>query len=354
MALSRPTLRQLIERAEQDINSRLPGADSRLRRSILGVIARAHAAATHGLYGFLVFLAEQFFADTAVGDYLRRLVSIYALSIPEAQKAAGPVVFTGDDGYTVQVGWLLARGDEVEYVTTSSAVISGGSATVNVEAVLAGADGNADAGTILSLVSPQTGIDSSPVTVDTGGLVGGTDVETDEERRVRLLRRIRKPPQGGNVDDYVTWALEVAGITRAWCFPLSNGPGTVTVCVVRDDDIDGPIPDAAEVQEVQDHIDDDYHRPVTADALVYGPTAVDVDFTITVLPDTAEVRANVEAELRDVIRRDGEPGGVLRVSRLNEAISLAAGEESHVMSVPAADLTFTSTELPVFGTITWL
>ena len=51
-------------------------------------------------------------------------------------------------------------------------------------------------------------------------------------------------PWGDN-DDYVAWATEVPGVTRAWCSPNGMGAGTVVVRFVRDDD-DDPIPDSGE------------------------------------------------------------------------------------------------------------
>ena len=67
-----------------------------------------------------------------------------------------------------------------------------------------------------------------------GGLAAGSDAETDESLRARVLRRIQKPPQGGAGYDYVAWALEVPGVTRAWVYPAEMGLGTVTVRFVRD------------------------------------------------------------------------------------------------------------------------
>lgn len=72
MPFQRPTLPQLIERAAADIESRLPGTDPRLRRALLGVLARTHAGAVHGLYGALDWLARQIIPDTAEAEILDR------------------------------------------------------------------------------------------------------------------------------------------------------------------------------------------------------------------------------------------------------------------------------------------
>jgi uncharacterized phage protein gp47/JayE len=149
----------------------------------------------------------------------------------------------------------------------------------------------------------------------------------------------------------VNWALEVPGVTRAWCYPQELGAGTVTVRFVRDDDV-SLIPDAGEVTAVQDYIN--ARRPVTADVSVVAPIAVAVDLSIDVVPDTTEVRAAVEAELKDLIQREGAPGTTLLLSHIREAISIAAGEFNYTMSTPSADITHTTGQIPVLGTITWL
>ncbi len=43
MAFNRPTLPALIERIQQDIESRLLGPDSRLHRAVLGALSRSLA-----------------------------------------------------------------------------------------------------------------------------------------------------------------------------------------------------------------------------------------------------------------------------------------------------------------------
>jgi uncharacterized phage protein gp47/JayE len=53
MSLPRPTLSQLVDANDNEINARLPGADARLPLTNLHVISRVLAMAAHGLYGAL-------------------------------------------------------------------------------------------------------------------------------------------------------------------------------------------------------------------------------------------------------------------------------------------------------------
>lgn len=349
MPFNRPTLTDLIERAITDIETRLPGVDARLRRSNLNVLARVHGGAVHGLYGYLDFIARQVMVDTAESAFLERWAGVWGVARKAAAKAVGDVTFTGTNGAVIPAGTVLVRSDAAEFVTDDEVTISTGTATAAVTAVAAGAAGNTEENAGLTLASPISGVNSS-ATVAEGGLTAGTDAESDELLRERLLARIQQPPHGGADFDYVTWAKEVAGVTRAWVYPLELGPGTVTVRFVRDDD-DSIIPDAGEVTAVQDYID--ARRPVTADVTVVAPVAVPLDFTIELTPDTAAVRAAVEAELLDLLRREAEPGGTILISHLREAISVAAGETDHVLTLPAADVTHDTGEIAVMGEITW-
>ncbi|MGH9349377.1 MAG: baseplate J/gp47 family protein, partial [Vicinamibacterales bacterium] len=169
--------------------------------------------------------------------------------------------------------------------------------------------------------------------------------------RIRLLDRMRQPPHGGAAADYAMWAKDVAGVTRAWVYPLELGAGTVTVRFVRDDDAGGIIPDAGEVAAVQTYINE--RRPVTAAVTVVAPVAVPLAFTIEITPDTSAIRAAVQAELEDLLERDAEPGGTILLSQIKVAIGAAAGVDDFVVTVPAGNVAHSTGQIATMGTITW-
>lgn len=349
MPFSRPALAELVDRAAADIEAGLPGTDARLRRSNLAVLARMHAAALHGVYGYLDWLAQQLMVDTAESVFLDRYAGIWGVLRVPAAFASGPVQVLGTSGVVVPAGTALQRSDGVGFVSAADATLVGGAALVPVAATVAGVVGNATAGTQVTLVQPVAGV-SSAALVATGGLVQGADRESDEALRGRVLARIQQAPMGGSQADYVAWALQVPGVTRAWCYPLEGGVGKVVVRFVRDADAT-LIPDAAEVAAVQAYIDD--LRPVCAQVTVAAPAAVPLNLTIQLTPGTAAVKAAVTAELADVLQREAYPGGTLLLSHLREAISVAAGETNNVLAAPVADVVYSAGQMPVLGTITW-
>jgi len=351
MPFTRPTLPQLIERNTTDIESRLPGRDARLRRSNLNVIARLLAGSVHGLYGALDFTARQVFPDTAEAEYLDRWASIWGVTRKAAQKAVRQAAITGVTDSVVPTGTLLARSDGAEFSVTADTTLVAGAAVLPLLASVAGVAGNTAAGTALSFVTPVAAVNTAAIVSGTG-MVDGSDTEFDASLRERLVARIQDAPHGGADFDYVNWAKEVAGVTRAWAYPLELGAGTVTVRFLRDDDAATTIPDAAEVAAVQTYID--ARRPVTAALTVVAPVAVVLNGTIGVTPNTLAVKAAVEAELRDLVRRVAVPGGTLLLSHIREAVSLAAGETNYNMTAPAADVVLALGQISTFGAITWL
>lgn len=351
MAFSRPTLSNIIDRIKTDIETRL-STGKLVARSFLSILATAFGGAVHLLHGHIVWATKQLFPDTAELEYLERWASIWGVERTAASFAEGEITVTGTNGSVLPTGTRFKRSDGEFYLTTASGTIAGGTASVTARAVNAGESGNAEAGESLSLVNSVAGI-STVAEVAAGGFTDGADSGSDDILRAALLDRIQEPPHGGAEFDYEKWAKEVNGVTRAWAYPLKYGAGTVGLTFVLDGE-DDIIPDLDKVAEVQDYIDDPARRPVTAAVTVFAPTPVDLDFSITLSPDTAEVRASVEASLRELVRRDAEPGGTILISRIREAVSVAAGESDNTVSVPAANVTHDENEIAVFGAITWL
>ena len=135
-------------------------------------------------------------------------------------------------------------------------------------------------------------------------------------------------------------------------YPLNTGPGTVGLAFVRDNDTPSIIPDAGEVTQVQEYIDE--RRPITVEFTAFAPATQAVNFTIDLLSeDTTEIRDAVIAELNDLFFREAAPGGTLLISHIREAISIAAGETDHILNAPVANIVAPAGTLLVVGTFTW-
>lgn len=356
MSFSRPTLAELITRIRGDLRGRLEVSGSLVRRAMIDVLAAVWAGAVHTLYGFQDWLSKQLFADTADREELLRKAAMYGITPVAATFATGNVTATGTNGTSIPINTILRLDAVTSYRVTTGQVIAGGTATLPVVAVLAGVAANITVvGTPLTFESPIAGVNST-ATVATGGIANGNDEEGTEEVRDRLLLRLREPPEGGADQDYEAWALAVAGVTRAWVYPNELGLGTVVVRFVRDSDGGGIFPDAGEVTAVQTALNAE--RPITAAVTALAPTNSAVAFTIHLVPDNADTRAAVEAELTDLFTRVAEPGdgagrGTILISQIRTAIGVAEGVTDYTLTVPSADVVPALGALPTRGNVTW-
>lgn len=350
MPFERPNLPQLIDEGASEFESRLPGVLARVRRSLVGVINRVVAGGLSAVYKYAEYLDDQKWPDRSEGVHLDGHGARWKVPRTPAARATGTIQFTGVDGSVIPAATVVQRADGLQYETTAGGVIAAGAALVAGQAVIAGQAGNAAINTKLTLGSPVAGVNAAAKAYTE--MSGGADVEDDEAYRSRILARIRKVPQGGAILDYVAWAKEVSGVTRAWVYPGEQGAGSVVLRFMRDDDVGGAIPSVGEVAAVQAHLDP--LRPVTAGFFVVAPVASPLNFTIQLLPDTPAIRLAVEAELKDLIRREAIPGGTLLITHIREAISVAAGEADHLLTTPTANVVAASGQITTLGVITWV
>lgn len=356
----RPTLAELIARAATDVESKLVGVNARLRRTVEYVLSRTMAGLSHGIHGHLAFVAEQILPDQAAERFLVRWADLFGIVRDEGTKAgqaaaeSDSITVTGTGG-TVPINAVWVRpADGATFVTDAEVGPISGTATINVTASVVGSSSNMTTGQILSLELPITDI-SSDATVQSGGITGGTDLQTLASLLAELLAILQKPILGGAPGDHVIWALEVPGVTRAWEFAGTDGVGNpgigkVSLTFVRDGDGSGSdiIPDAGEVTAVQTHV----QAKSPAEVITFAPTAVDYDTSIQLEPNTSAVQTAVRAEIADMLLRDATPGDEVLNSRTNEAISAAEGETDHVLTLPAANKTHAFGELAIPGTMT--
>lgn len=316
------------------------------------VVSGVWSGTVHMLHGHLDWLSKQLFIATAEDEFILSKASLYSITPTPATFAAGDVTTTGSNGSVIPHDSLL-QVDGREYRVVTDATIASGTATVAIAAVLSGSAGDLAAGVTLAFESPIAGV-STTATVDVDGITGGFDQESPEQVGDRLSLRLKQPPEGGADQDWIGWALAVAGVTRAWVYRYESGLGTLTVRFAVDDN--GIFPDGAAVTAVQAALD--AKRPTTAEVTAAAPTPLSVAFTIHLSPDTTATRAAVSAELADLLFREGEPGdgagrGTILHSHITTAIGDAEGVTDFTVTVPAGNVVPTLGELPVLGTITW-
>lgn len=346
MPFSRPTPFELRERLAAEIQAALPGADARARRSVEEVMVRITAIASNDLHGHLAWAAEQLLPDTAETELLDRHGAIWGIGRRPAAPARGPLFLAGTSGTLIPAGTEFRRGDDARYTLDAAVGLVGGQGSGQVTATVGGRSGNATPAQTLTPIAPIIGLTSAAIAAP--GLTGGLDIEDDAALRARIIARIQTPPSGGTREDYLAWALAVPGVERAFVFAPHVGLGTVGVAILGPG---GALPSPGLVAAVQAALD--ARRPVTALVNAFAPPTLAVPVTLSIAPDTAEMRAAVTAALATYFATEAAPGETLRRSRLSEVISGVAGETWHGITAPAADPVPGATQLPILGVVTF-
>ncbi|XQE65763.1 baseplate J/gp47 family protein [Pseudomonas sp. P3C3] len=347
-----PSLADTRELTATDMQTWLPGKSAATRRTTVGVIAHAQAGVEQGLHAHIEYRARNFLPDEqADAEGIERWARGYGLWYLEPTFANGPAVAAGMPGAVLDAGNRMQSRAGAVYVLQDTLVLGseGGEGTVQAEEP--GAAGNLPAGSVLTLLSPVPGVQPTLV-VGAAGIAGGADAEQLQGLLARVQDRMRNPPKAGHLDDYVSWAKAAhPSVTRAWATEHELGIGSVVVRVVCDNE-DTPIPSAQVLEAVDEYIGK--RRPAGRRSVyVLPPVAELINYDIRLNPDSSATRAAVEAELRDLHRREAVPGGTLLLTHIREAISTAPGENDHQLLAPLTNVATTPGKLAVVGGFTW-
>jgi uncharacterized phage protein gp47/JayE len=373
MPFERPTLSELRTQVAQDISAALPGTDPLLRFSNLGIIGAVLAGLANLHYGYLDWISEQANPFTATDEFLEAWAGLKNVLRLPATSASGVVQFSGTEGAVIPAGTELVRGDGTRFTSTAEATITAGIALVPATANadtggLLGAFGNTALGAMMALGSAVVGVMSTGYVVT--AFVGGADIETNTSLRSRMLLAYQNPANGGSASDYVTWALEVPGVTRVWVVPNGNGAGTVLLFVMFDlaeaafggfpQGVNGcasaeprDTPATGDQLAVANHIFP--LQPVTALVYVLGPTPHAVNFTINGISGAStSTKAAITAAIQNVFSQQGAAtGSTIALGTIEAAIAAVPGTTGFIITSPVTNIVLGTGLLPVLGTVTY-
>ncbi len=379
MPFKRKTLSELREENRQFMQAELKNVGALLRFGNLKVIADMDAGMSHLHYAYLDYIALQTNPFTSTDEWLAGWMALKQIYRKAATASRSTEVeATGTVGYKLPAGTVLNRSDGYQYVTDAELIIgSGKKGTTPITAILpdltddstgGGSDGNADAGTILTLDANVSGIDNSLTLINPA--TGGTDIEGVEDFRQRGLLAYQNPPQGGSDADYKKWALAVSGVTRAWVKRRGMGVGSVVIYIMCDgnDATNNGFPTGTDgVSSLEDWgvikaTGDqgrvaDYIYPLQADtAIIYvcSPIKKVVDLIISGIPNTdSDTIQAIKDAINLLFFENGNPdgNGKIYLSDINGALSQVEGSTGYVLESPAQNIVLETGELPLLGEV---
>jgi uncharacterized phage protein gp47/JayE len=393
MAYPRPTVPQLIAQILTGFQAWLTGADTALRRSNLSVSAIQVAGALDGEYAYQDWTIDNaLMPDTAIAPYSTRWGALKGATPKGPTPATGAANFAGDlPNISIPAGTLLQLQPGIVFATTTT-VSTGTAGAVTgaaMEAVLPAVDSdgsqwNCSAGAALTLVQAIEGIDGSQITV-AAAITNGAAPETNAAFVARYLRLFSQPPQGGDPYDYIEWALEVPGVTRAWCAPLAMGPGTVAVYTMFDVSeaahnglpqgsngvatgetrataATGDLLTVANYLYVGRYAAKGACQPVTALVYSMAPTLVAQNFTLKYVPATQQ--SLVEVAIAALLLAEGAAvainattgvvsGGTVDLADIQAAVRAVAQCSGALVLSPTDNIVTAIGQLPTLGTCTF-
>jgi uncharacterized phage protein gp47/JayE len=205
----------------------------------------------------------------------------------------------------------------------------------------------------------------------------GSDEETDDNFRQRVIDVVSEKPFGGNITDYDQKVRAIEGVGEVQVYPTWNGGGTVKLSIVGNDYQPVSSEKVAEVQGIIDPTDGHGQglgiAPIGHSVTVVTPTSVPINIsaTVSLRPEfslsqiTPEIESRVEEYIHELQVAWGQPvtGNIhsltMFVSRISSIIIGIDGVVNVAdvqINGSADDLVLTQNEttqeLPVMGTVT--
>jgi len=356
----RPTVQEIARRRISDFEYEV-GPNARVPGTVEHALAVSGSGTAHGLHGRQAQIARNAFAHTAEDEAMVQIAAYHGVFQYPATKSSTDVIFSGVPGTVIPLGTIVTRSDGFEYETTSGGVMVGNSVQLPVLARVSGAAGNGSFG--FGGMQLQTPIPGALSTVDAPNTIrDGRDAEDFVSLRSRLLERLSYPLLGGGPRDYVRWAKQVPGVTRAWEYGLVPKVGNVTVLFMRDEDVGTPFPGDLSRANVLAELKK-YAPAALPEPIVQTPVNHSLSLSIQLTVESGavvdDVRAAIIESLQQMIITRAEPpaiaGSVFYRSWITEAISTTVGEKDHKLLVPAGDVVLAQWELVTLeaADITW-
>lgn len=301
------------------------------KASDIGIRLKVLAAEVHSLSAELNWLKAQMFPDTAQGEYLDLHAAQRGLERKSGVKATGDVDFyiARAVNYDIEIpaGTVCAAsgGSPIKFETTDSATIFSGQLSANapIRALEPGASGNVMSQKINVLVTPipeVTEVRNDYATED------GTDPESDEQLRARIIDSYINIPNGTNKAYYISQALSVEGVAKVGVVPRGRGDGTVDVYISR---ADGTAPNSL-IEEVRELLQEAREINVDVDVKALNSIVCPVHMQLETKMgyDFYDVRIACESAIRSYFDSLGG-GESVYLSNIGEVVAHVEGVKNY-------------------------
>lgn len=302
------------------------------------------------------------FADTAVEEYLDKLVEQLGVSRKQAAKAIRKGLFydENEELMDIELNERFTIG-----TLTYAAVEKIEKGTYKLECETAGIVGNNLSGTLV----PIDYIQGLGKAILSDVLIPGEDEETDESLRQRFYEATNEKAFGGNIVDYQNRTKEIAGVGAVKVTPCWNGGGTVKLTI-----LDSGFNKATDIliQRVQDTICPGSSSEglgiapighvVTVDTVTELEISVRTKLVLTGEVVKEDVKSEVETLINNYfleLKKEWEENDIVivRISRIETILLNAPGVidvENTALNMQSANIPIGKFQIPVLKEVVLL
>lgn len=309
------------------------------------------AAEICSLYVYADWIKGQAFPQTASGENLDNHAAMRGLSRQRGTRARGSITFytlsPTESSLNVPAETVCYTEYGTRFLTEEAGVIPAGGTSVTVSAVCQteGEAGNVAPEEITLMAVKPAGVSYC---INSGAFTGGSDSETDESLRARIIDSFKSLPNGANAAYYEKEVRQIDGVADVKVLPKNRGAGTVDIVISAP----GGLPDDDLKQKVKEKLDE--KREICVDIGILSPESenISVKANITAADGYSQQQAaeNVKESLNEYFSKAPLGQSVLR-AKIGSLIYGSEGVENYELLQPAEDVFLSHTALPILSSM---
>lgn len=293
---------------------------------------------------------------------------VYVLTASNHNLASGMVIttsgFTPSEYNASNVSITCVDSRTFTYTPTNTPLItppstigvySHTSAILYITCAQNGLSTNANDGDILTINAEISGLNLTGF-VNFDGLRGGSDLETDEDYRLRLLDARQGYLGVFSEDDIITRAKEISGTTKIKVLELTPQVGYCTILFIRGNDTN-PIPSSAQVLQMKEHLVPPTRQPtIPASHIIVGVPSVQY-LTLEIsglLPNTIAMQNAIKSSILNLVNKldIGESLSLAKIINTLNGVSDASGNfiVDYTLDAPSANINIDPDEIILCST----
>lgn len=296
-----------VDNIHQEMLKNIPDEYEKTLGNPTADIIKSFAMESNGLWLALQALFNKLDVDKLEGEELTSYVSQRkGIDRKIATFSKANLIIAGNGN--IIIGDLFATANGVQFKALQDITVVN-TATVNVQALVAGNGGNVGANAINQMPVTIAGI------VSCNNLLASYDgfgAETDALLRERYYEALRIPATSGNKFHYLRWSKEITGVGDARVISLWAGDNTVKVIIINADKQPASVDI---IKKVQDYIDPNIsgtgegEAPIGAYATVVSATSklINIDLVdiqeatnYTLAEITESLKINITNYLKEI------------------------------------------------------